>query len=228
MYNNKQPLERSGNIAVWSAKVLKNGKKIYNVSFENADQQRTNVTVFAKIAGYELQPDEILALASGKNVRIVDETLSGPKICTVVNRGIETKIIEKNGHIYKNHSMLLGVAFHKIDNEGKLFGYLCKDIGFFAESNDPANQRSIYLTPQDCFKLLDGLPVVKGDNEAFLRYIDITKVPASNGLTNEEKTYKTARLKISKQHQDYNFYLRNQPGSHIKSKEEEEEVTISP
>lgn len=209
MEDKKKPLERSGNITVWQAKELKNGKKVYKVSFENAAQQRTYVSVFANIAGHELKPDEILALAEGKNVRIVDQNLYGPRVCSIVNRGIEIKITQQEERFYENHKMILGVAFHKLNNEGKMFGYLCNGISFYVETEDLNSKRSIYLTPQDCFKLLDGLPVTKDGNEAFLKYIDEVRPPGSNGSIDETKIYKTARLSITKQINEQNFYLRN-------------------
>lgn len=211
-----KPLITSGKIAVWPANELKSGKKIYNVSFENADNQRSYISVFANIAGQELKSDEILALSCGKNVRIEDETEYGPRICTIVNRGIEIKIIEKDGRSYENNTMILGMAFHKLDEKGKTFGYLCNGISFFAESTDPKSKRDIYLTPQDCFKLLDGLPITKDDNEAFLSYIDEVKAPSTSNLTSEEKTYKTARLEITKNTCKRSYHLRN----NIASKEE--------
>lgn len=93
----KKPLVSSGNIAVWPARELNNGKKIYNVSFENADNERNYISVFANIAGQELKPEEVFALSCGRNVQIED----GRKICTIVNRGVETKITEKDGNLMK-------------------------------------------------------------------------------------------------------------------------------
>lgn len=205
----KKPLVSSGNIAVWPAKELKNGKKIYNVSFDNADKERNYISVFANIAGQELKPDEVLALSYGKNVRIEDETQYGRKIYTIINRGVETKIAEKDGNSYENNHMVLGIAFHKLTPEGKTFGYLCNGISFFAESGDLKSQREIYLTPQDCFKLLDGQPIIKDDNEAFLSYIEEVKAPSTNSSASEEKTYKTARLEITKNDCKYSYHLRS-------------------
>lgn len=223
MINRKKPIRASGNIAVWYAKELQNCNTIYNVSFENADQQRTIVSVFSNIAGHELKPDEIIALAAGKSVKIVDQTENGPSIFTIVNRGTETKISEKDGEPYVNNTLLLGVAFHKLTPEGKIVGYLCNGINFSAESGDIYSQRSISLTPQDCFKLLDGLPVIKDGKEAFLRYIDeISPSSTANSASNaEEKTYKTARLVITKQINEQ-FFHRN---TDIKS-DEEQEITM--
>lgn len=213
MEDKKKPLEKSGNIAVWPAKELKNGNKVYNVSFENADKQRNYVSIFANIAGHELKSDEALTLALGKEVRITDETQYGPRTCTIINRGIETKIATKDDKSYENNNMILGVAFHKLGQDGRTFGYLCNGVSFFAESRDLQNDKSIYLTPKDCFKLLDGVTITKDKTQAFLKYVEEVKAPATNGLTGEEKTYKTARLEITKVICDYNFHIRDNTGS---------------
>lgn len=210
MATHQKPILKSGNIAVWPAKQLSTGHKPYTVSFEKADKERTYVSVFPNIAGYELRPEEILALSLGKPVRMEDENHScGPKICTIVNRGIESKITEKDEQSYTNNKMILGIAFHKLGENGHTFGYNCNGVNFYAQSGDPKNDQDIYLTPQDCFKLLNGETIIKDNREAFLRHIENVKAEPKEGSTEEVKSYKTARLEIHKISHENTFHLRN-------------------
>lgn len=205
----KKPLISSGNIAVWPAKELNNGKKVYGVTFENVEDRQNYISVFANIAGYELKPDEVLALALGKDVRIEDEGQYGPRTCTIVNRSNLTKINEKEGKSYENTHMVLGAAFHKVDENGKTFCYSCNGVSFFSDSGDQQNDRNMFLTPQDCFKLLDGCTVSKDGCEAFIRKITETKnVSEDDDATTEEKIYRTARLDIKKVNNRFNYHLR--------------------
>lgn len=134
METNQKPILKSGNIAVWPAKKLSSGHKLYTVSFEKANKERNYVSVFPNIAGYELRPEEILALSLGKSVIMEDRNhFYGPKICTIVNRGIESKVTEKDDQSYTNNKMILGIAFHKLGENGHTFGYNCNGINFRAK-----------------------------------------------------------------------------------------------
>ncbi len=209
---NQKPIAKSGNIAVWPAKELINGKKVYPVSFEKPESQRTFVSVFPKIAGHELKPEEILSLSQGIPVTIQSENQYGPTLCTIVNRRIETKIIEQENTSHTNYTMILGAAFHKLDKEGHTWGYNinCNGarISFYADSGDVKTDRNIILTPQDCFKLLDGQTIIKGNLEAHLSKIEHVKNTANEDSGVEDRTYKTARLEIQKIDRQHNFHLR--------------------
>lgn len=216
--DNQKPILTSGNIAIWPPKKVGNDKTVYPVSFETSDKKRDYISVFANIAGYELKPEEILALRQGIPVKIEDFSQDKLKVCTIVNRGIEIKINEQEGKLYENNFMKLGVVFHRSNEVKQLLtygiNYNGSQISFFIESKDPETDRSIYLKPEDCFKLLDGQIIFKDDLQASLDYIEEIKMNYAQG----EKIYHTARLNIEKLTLQQNFHLRAIPKGNKETK----------
>lgn len=193
----QKPEANFGNIAVWPAKTVNGNLKVNTVTIDKFDGERQYVSVFPKIGDFELLPNEILEVCSKNRVTLEGMHDGKQFACTIVNRGIETNSNDKDGNTYKNHTMKLGLAFHKIDKEGHTFGYSCNGVGFYKNTLDKNTNKEIHLTPEDCFTLLDGKTLIKDGLIASLRPDSFSKTNTPE--LEDPPNYKTARLNIFSQ-----------------------------
>ena len=169
--NKDKPLASTEKIAVWPHQETSKGVKIYRVSFNQFNGERHYVSVFGKAGNVEMNPDNILELCLRNKVTIKSENEKGPFTCTIVNRGVDEKSNQKGDKVYQNHTLKTGIVYHKLDQEGRLFGYNCNRVGFYCSSEDSKTNKQMYIAPEDCFKLLEGKSIFKDEKMASLKTV---------------------------------------------------------
>ena len=194
--NRRKPLAKKDNIAIWRSDNTSTGKKTYKASIDQINGERKYVTIFPDLGSIKLMPEEILEIMNRNKIKLDGHNEKGPFECTVVNRGISTSQVQKGANTYYNHTLNLGVAYHKKDPAGYLCGFSCNGVGFFKDVIHKDD--SLEITPEECFDLLDGKTIFKENREASLNFLKTNSLTKEQQENPELPRFKTARIDIRK------------------------------
>lgn len=160
-----QPLWKSGDVAVWPPRDA-GQHQIFTVSDGKQGGDKLYTSVFSKVAGAEITPEEAGRLYMGEELEMNLPARGGGEdySAIVLKKGIKTEVKNGNdGRRFENRTLELGIVIPMRKREGnELFGYKVGGVAFF-KSVGPKD-KPIELSAGDVLTLSAGRPVEKDGN----------------------------------------------------------------